>query len=286
MFASVCADHVRTRSRAVVRESRVPVLQYRSDMSYIAVVRREPTLPRLAQFAEGQWGLVTRREARVAGLSPATITRMIDRGDLERIAHGVFHLRGAPMPDHAELRAAWLQLAPGVPAWERSADQGVVSHRSAAALYGLGHLPADVHEFTLPARRQTRRSDVRLHVRPLASAEWISLAGLPVTRPSRIAADLLADREDNEAIAHVIADAMRGVFDYPGTFADALAPHASRLGLRRGEGLGLLRWLLDLVGDPDAARWLDEAQKTPDRPLAAAAPSMRSSDWSRTGSLR
>ena len=66
------------------------------------------------------------------------------------------------MPDLAALRAAWLQLAPGVPAWQRCADQGVVSHRSAAAVFGLGHLPADVHEFTLPARRQSRRGDVRL----------------------------------------------------------------------------------------------------------------------------
>jgi hypothetical protein len=34
---------------------------------------------------------------------------------------------------------------------------GVVSHRSAAELYGLGHLTADQHEFTVPSRRQTRR---------------------------------------------------------------------------------------------------------------------------------
>jgi hypothetical protein len=83
---------------------------------------------------------------------------------------------------------------------------------------------------------------------------------MPVTRPSRVAADLLADKEDPEAVAQVIADAIRSIYDYPGTFADALAPHAARFGLRRGDGLALLRWLLDLVGDPETSRWMQEAR--------------------------
>jgi len=223
------------------------------------VVTRD-TLVRLSQFAEDQWGLVTRRQAEDAGLSKATMTRLVQRGDLERIAHGVYRLRGAPTPDHVELRAAWLQLAPETPAWERTSDAGVVSHRSAAEMYGLGHLPADVHEFTVPSRRQTRRSDVRLHIRPLRDGEWISLRGLLVTRPSRIASDLLRDSEDPAAVAQLVADAIRPVFDYPGTFADALAPFAARFGLRRGDGLALLRWFLDLVGDPDTEVWISEAR--------------------------
>jgi hypothetical protein len=81
-----------------------------------------------------------------------------------------------------------------------------------------------------------------------------------VTRPSRIASDLLDDKEDPEAVAHVVADAIRGVFDYPGTFADSLAPHAARFGLRRGDGIALLRWLLDLVGDPNTPRYMQEAR--------------------------
>ncbi len=37
------------------------------------------------------------------------------------------------------------------------------------------------------------------------------------------------------------------------------AAHAARFGLRR-DGFGLLRWLLDLVGDPGMPRWLDEVR--------------------------
>ena len=220
----------------------------------------EATITRLARFAQDQWGLVTRRQADRAGVSPATIQRLADGGLLERVAGGIYRLSGAPISDHLDLRAAWLQLAPEVPAWERTTDQGVVSHRSGAALYRLGHLPADVHEFTLPVRRQSRRPDVRLHRGKLEPAEHSTLGGLPVTRPARIASDLLRDREDPQAVAHVVVDAIRGALDLPGTFADALSSHAAAFGLRRRDGVALLRWLLDLVGDPDAKGWLDEAR--------------------------
>jgi hypothetical protein len=80
-----------------------------------------------------------------------------------------------------------------------------------------------------------------------------------VTRPARIASDLLDDHEDPEGVAHIVADAIRGNYDSPGVFTDSLAGQASQFGLRRGDGLGVMRWLLDLVGDPGTPRWLDEA---------------------------
>lgn len=235
-------------------------------MRYNAVVLHRGTRAPIAEIAQDQWGLITRRQAERAGTAPATLDRLIADGTvLERIARGVYHLTGAPLPDHLDLRAAWLQLAPGILAWERGPDQGVVSHRSAAVIFGLGHLPADRHEFTLPVRRQSRRADVRLHHRDLDDGEWISLRGMLVTRPSRIAADLLTDHEDPEAVGHLVADAMRAVYDYPSNFADSLARFAAHFGLRRGDGTGLLRWLLDLAGDPDTQRWMDEAHAHVDR---------------------
>jgi len=221
---------------------------------------RASTLGPLAELAQDQWGLLTRRQAYKAGVAPATLTRLISDSVLERVASGVYRLAGAPFPDHLELRAAWLQLAPDIPAWVRRPEQGVVSHRSAASLYGIGDLPADVHEFTVPVRRQTRHPDVRLHVRDIAGAKLIDLRGLPATRPSRIASDLLYDHEEPEAIARIVVEATQHMYDYPGTFADALAPHAVRFGLRRGDGLALLRWMYDLVGDPDTEEWMEKAR--------------------------
>lgn len=219
------------------------------------------TLRPLAGIAQDQWGLVTRRQASSAGVATATLDRLIaaDGTVLERVAHGVYHLAGAPLPDHASLRAAWLQLQPDTLAWQRHPDQGIVSHRSAAELCGLGHLNADRHEFTFPGRRQSRRSDVRLYRRPVPDHDWAPRSGILVTRPARIAADLLAEHEDPQAVGHVIADAIRSGQESPGPFAVALGPVSAQFGLRRGDGPALLRWLLELTGDPAASRWVTEA---------------------------
>jgi hypothetical protein len=215
----------------------------------------------LRELAQDQWGLVTRRQLADAGIGSTTLERLVGpSGALERVARGVYQVAGAPIPDHRDLRAAWLQLAPEVPAWERAPAQGVISHRSAAALYGLGHLPADQHEFTVPHRHQTRRPDVKIHVRPVDDGEWARVGGLPVTTPRRIATDLLQAREDPEAVAQIVAEALGRNYDSPGTFASVLAPHAMSCGFRRGDGLAMLRWLLDLTGDPQSSRWIDEAR--------------------------
>lgn len=117
------------------------------------------------------------------------LQRLATQGVLRRVAHGGYLLAGAPAPDLVDLRAAWLQLAPETPAWERSPEQGMASYRSAAAAYDLGHLPADRHDFTLPVRRQSRRPDVRLHQQRIDRGDVRSVRGLLVTWPSRIAAD-------------------------------------------------------------------------------------------------
>jgi|SRR5579863_32392 len=244
------------------------------------IMQRMPqvaTVARLSDVAQDQWGLVTRQQARDAGVSQATLERLSADGSvLERVDHGVYRLTGAPIPDQMQIRAAWLRLAPSVPRWKRTLDQGVVSHRSAASLYGVGHLAADRHEFTVPTRRQSRREDLRFHVRPRGPGKWIEHSGLPVTRPSRIASDLLLDHEDPEAVAQIVTDSISAVYDYPGTFAQALAPHAARFGFRRDDGLGLLRWLLELVGDRDSERWMQEARDSSER----AHPAVERDGWS------
>lgn len=225
---------------------------------------RAETIQALADLSEEQWGLFTKRQAAATGMAWTTLARLARQGPAERIAHGVYRLRGAPPDEYLALRAAWLQLAPDTPAWERGPDQGVVSHRSAAALYGLGHLPADVHNFTLPVRRQTRRPDVHLHQARLPVEEWTRRRGLPVTRPARIAADLLADLEDPAAVAQVVVDALRTATEDPGSVARAIAPRAAGFGLGHGDGPGLLAWLLDLAEAPDPDAWLHQARTASD----------------------
>jgi hypothetical protein len=218
--------------------------------------------PEVLSLAEEQWGLLTKRQIEATGVAWSTLSRQVRNGVLERVANGVYRVRGSGGVEHLELRAAWLQLNPLLPAWERTPTDGVVSHRSAATLYGIGHLSGDIHEFTLPDRKQTRRDDVRLHRASVGEDEWTTMQGLPVTRPHRIAADLLAEGEDPSAVGQVIADALRPTFDYPSAVASAIAPYAGAHGLRRDDGLGLLRWLLDLSGDPERDAWLAETSRS------------------------
>lgn len=207
-------------------------------------------LQRIRDVAEGQWGLVTLQQARGADVGWSGVTRLVEAGLLERVAHGVYRVRGAPEPDHLGLRAAWLQLDPGRPAWERLDDRdlAVVSHTSAASLYGVGDLRADVHEFTMPRRRQTRRADVRIHRGRIADEQRLLLHGLPVTRAGRMIGDLLGDHVDPDSVAQITVEVLDRVLDHPGIVADCVGPYAGRFGFGRGDGVALLDDLLGRAG--------------------------------------
>lgn len=220
------------------------------------------------EVVQDQWGLVTRRQMVRIGVPETTIERLTKPGVVfERVATGVYRLLGAPIPEHLELRVAWLQLAPGVFAWERTPSQGVVSHRSAAAVYKLGHLPADNHDFTVVERHQTRRSDVRLHQRQLHNTECTTVQGLPVTKPARIISDLLYDNEDPESIAQILVDALNNHLDTPQNCIDSLRPHAFKFGFRRGDGTAVFRWLGELIDPQSTVRWIGQ----PNNEIADAA---------------
>ena len=204
---------------------------------------------RLTAISDDQWGLVTRRQAANAGVAASSLAQLIKDGRLDRVAHGVYRVRGGGEPDHIDLRAAWLQLDADKPAWQRfdDPDVAVVSHASAAAMYGVGDLRADVHEFTLPSRRQSRRSDVRLHQGRVPTDRWILLRGLPVLRAGWMVGDLLGDNVDPTSVAQITTEVLDQNLDYPRVIAEELAPHSARFGLPRGNGVALLDHLLTVA---------------------------------------
>lgn len=202
--------------------------------------------------------MFTRQQAEQRGMAWSTLSRMASTGRAERVGRGVYRLRGAEPPAQASLRVAWLELAPSVPVWGRSVDHGVVSHRSAATLFGLGDLPADVHEFTLPVRRQTRRDDVRLHRGDVATGV-VSRGGLLTTDPSRTVVDLLTDGADPVAVSTIVAESLYAGYDRSAAFAHGLSAVAHRYRFSRDDGVGMLGWLLDLSGAADRDRWIAEA---------------------------
>jgi predicted transcriptional regulator of viral defense system len=210
----------------------------------------------LADVASAQWGLITTAQAKAVGSSRKAVGRLAQSGALERLAHGVYRLTGAPSDPRDDLRAAWLALDPGRTAGERLRDElpEVVSHRSAAALYELGDLDADRHEFTVAGRRQTRRPDIRFHRATLSPSDWGIVHGLPCTTVIRTIADLAAARTDGGHLAGVVRDALTVRHVDVDQLAQALSPYAARYGANAGNGEALLIRFLEDAGIPRTAR--------------------------------
>lgn len=168
----------------------------------------------LSAVASDQWGMLTAAHARRRGVSRVDLNRLVKDGTLGPVpgAARVYRLTGVPQdPDQDPVRAAWLQLGQGQ-FWDERVRDGdaVVSHRSAAHVRGFGDLIPRVHEFYVPSRSRLRRTDLKLRVRPgIARTDWSLSGGLPVCTIERIVSDLLADREDEPAVAQIVRDGIR-----------------------------------------------------------------------------
>jgi hypothetical protein len=232
-------------------------------VTYFAAHEMRP-FQRVRDIAEGQWGLFTLRQATNAGIGWRSVARLAADGRIERVTHGVYRVRGGAEPDHLGLRAAWLQLDPARPAWERlnDPDVAVVSHASAASLYGVGDLRADTHEFTLPQRRQTRRPDVRLHRGRVPASHRVLQGGLPTTTAGWMVGDLLADNVDADAVAQIAAEVLDRGLDYPRVVAESLAPYAQRFRLPKSDGVAVLNSLLERVQYRDRREVVAEAGRS------------------------
>lgn len=206
-------------------------------------------LGRLADLAEAQNGLLTARQAGIRGVPRRDLARLVQAGGLERVAYGVYRVAGAPRPRLLELRAAWLQLSPGIDLDQRTAAEGVVSHASAASVYGVGLLEPFRYEFSVPwpRRVRSRREDVVIHRVNLAAEEVGWVEEMLVTVPTRMVGDLAEQSMDGEHLAGAVADLLdRHLADRRG-LASALAPHAHRYGGQPGNGRQFLDYLLSFA---------------------------------------
>lgn len=208
----------------------------------------------LADLAASQWGLFTTAQARPLGFSAQRIARLADHSTIERLRHGVYRIGGAPSVSHEQLRAAWLLIEPAVTAGERleAVHPGVVSHRSAAKLHGLGDLDADVMEFATTGRKQSRLVDVRYRTTQAGRHRWTLLDGLPVTTVLATIDDLAADHLDGGHLASVVRDAVTTNLVDTDALIAVLAPHAHKYGTTPGDGAGLLDRLLTEAGIPES----------------------------------
>jgi very-short-patch-repair endonuclease len=136
-------------------------------------VTKEP----IRRLAAEQHGIVTRAQLLDAGVGSKHVDHWIKTGRLIRLHQGVYALGHVPPSPHARTMAAVLACGP----------EAVLSHRSAAKLYGLIRYTGPI-EITAPTKHQRR--GVIVHRSRLAERDVTEHWGIPITSPARTLTDL------------------------------------------------------------------------------------------------
>ena len=153
---------------------------------------------------------MSRKQLKDLGLASSTISHRLRAGRLHRVFPGVYavgHRRQAPVD-----RAAAAVLACG--------DGAVLSHFSAAALWGWTRYWREPFEVAVPGDRRPKQ--IRAHrIRDLSRMDRTRHSGIPVTSPARTVLDC-APRLDDDRLARLVDDALRGALSR-GALAELLA---------------------------------------------------------------
>lgn len=149
------------------------------NLSRLARLDRHTARVDWRDLARAQAGVITRGQLTDCGVGASVIRRLIARRDLVPVLPGVYAAR--PSPVSFELRA-WAGVL-----W----SGGVLSHRSAARLWGLpAPSSTSIHLTVAPAVRPTAAGFV-LHRVVLVPGSITTIDDLPVTRRPATVVDLL-----------------------------------------------------------------------------------------------
>ncbi|HEU4738194.1 MAG TPA: type IV toxin-antitoxin system AbiEi family antitoxin domain-containing protein [Solirubrobacterales bacterium] len=176
-----------------------------------------------------QHGIVTRRQLLALGFSSRSIEHRRASGRLHLVTRGVYAVGWPALDRQRRWMAAVLACD----------EEAVLSHRSAAALLGIGgELPGRI-DLSVPRRCGLKRRGLLVRGRPTLEASDIgSCDGIPVTSPIRTLVDLATELEPMPLERSVNDADKRGLVD-PETLRE-------ELGCFRGEpGVLPLRLLLD-----------------------------------------
>ncbi|MET7282121.1 type IV toxin-antitoxin system AbiEi family antitoxin domain-containing protein [Kribbella sp. NPDC005582] len=191
-------------------------------------------LESLERIGSTQWGLVTTGQADEAGVTKMQLSRLTERGTLQRVRHGIYALPSADAGPLQGLRAAWIATG------SRPSGQqplAVVSGESAAAVHGLGDLLPSKYEFTSAVRRQTTQADTRYRKRDLPDEDVAWVNGLPVTTVARTLKDLVAAGTDFDHLSVAVRDAVSMSDAASIDLMRALEPAAGRSGPADGSAV-------------------------------------------------
>jgi hypothetical protein len=180
----------------------------------------------VSQFAAEQHGVAAHDELIRLGLSRAAVGRWAADGSLHRVHRGVYAVGRRELSVRGKWLAAVKACGPGA----------VLSHLSAAVLWGLRRDAGSLIDVTTP--RRSRRRGVRVHQVPGIDADdWLLLDGIPVTSVAQTLSDC-AETMPTRQVVRLLEQAERlGLFDLAALrespqLAEALAqvaPEAPRI---------------------------------------------------------
>jgi predicted transcriptional regulator of viral defense system len=158
---------------------------------------------KVVERAAEQHGYVTQEDARELGVPAMTLVRMAERGQLERVATGLYRVPLLPPSEWGSYMEAVL--------WPRG-TRGVISHESALELYDLSDVnPAKIH-ITVPRDHRIRRevpAAYVVHRQDLNPDEVTVHEGIPVVTPERAIRELHEAHLGRRLIAQAIDDGQR-----------------------------------------------------------------------------
>ena len=136
---------------------------------------------RISMLAERQHGVVSRAQLLQLGLGASAIDRRVHAGTLHVLRRGVYAVGHRALRPRARMVAALLDCGPGA----------VLSHASAAALWGIRPSAAGRVDVTVTDRRRGRPG-VRLHHAALSPEQITVIDRIAVTTIERTILDLAA----------------------------------------------------------------------------------------------
>jgi hypothetical protein len=136
----------------------------------------------VARIAARQHGIITFQQLLSVRLTPNAIARRVTAGRLHRLYRGVYAV------GHTDLSREGRWLA----AVGACGEGAVLSHQSAAALWGISPEEPDTVHVTVPGSNgRSKRRGIRLHYsRTLTPAEVTQRSNIPVTTSARTRRDL------------------------------------------------------------------------------------------------
>ncbi len=154
----------------------------------------------VARIAVRQHGVVTREQLYELGFSRSQIKRRLGLGRLHRVHHNVFAVGHRSLSSHALLVAAFLSVGP----------RSFLSHRTAAAAWGLRAVNVRGLELTLPGTGGRRHASLTVHrTRTEPHPDDVRTRGeLRVSSVPRMLVEL-APRETPAELARLITTAVQ-----------------------------------------------------------------------------